>query len=49
MAITDNSRKLIEAHINAIATVFKNRIQGDGGEVGAQLLSEIARAVKKYA
>lgn len=49
MLITDNTRKLIEAHINAIATVFKNRIQGDGGEVGAQLLSEIARAVKKYA
>ena len=48
MKITDNTRKLIEAHINAISTVFKNRIQGDGGEVGAQLLSEIARAVKKY-
>ena len=49
MKITDNTRKLIEAHINAISTVFKNRIQGDGGEVGTQLLSEIARAVKKYA
>ncbi len=48
MKITDNTRKLIEAHINAIGTVLKNRIQGDGGEVGAQLLSEIARAVKKY-
>jgi CheY-like chemotaxis protein len=48
MKITENTRKLIEAHINAIRTVFKNRIQGTGGEVGAQLLSEIARAVKKY-
>ena len=48
MKITENTRKLLEAHINAISTVFKNRIQGNGGEVGAQLLSEIARAVKKY-
>ncbi len=48
MKITNNTLKLIEAHVNAIQTVFKNRVQGGGGEVGTQLLSEIARAVKKY-
>jgi len=49
MPITAASRKLMQAHIDAIRTVFKNRIQGKGGEVGAQLLLEIEQAVKKYA
>ncbi len=48
MLIGDNTLKLIEAHIDAIRTVFKNRIQGTGGDVGAQLLREIKRAVVKY-
>lgn len=48
MRISDNTVKLIEAHIDTIRTVFKNRIQGTGGEVGAQLLTEIKRAVEKY-
>ncbi len=48
MLINSNTCKLIQAHIDAIRTVFSGRIQGDGGEVGAQLLTEIARAVKKY-
>lgn len=46
--VTENRRKLIAAHIDAIRTVFKNRIQGDGGEVGLALLREIDLAVKKY-
>ena len=48
MLITENTCKLIEAHIDAMRTVFKNRIQGYGGDVGAQLLSETKRAVEKY-
>lgn len=48
MAITENTCKLIEAHIDAMRTVFKNRIRGTGGDVGAQLLTEIRRAVEKY-
>ena len=48
MTITENTCKLIEAHIDAMRTVFKNRIQGYGGDVGAQLLSETKRAVEKY-
>jgi hypothetical protein len=40
--------KLIGAHIDTIRTVFKNKIVGDGGEIGTALLKEIAEAVKKY-
>jgi len=43
-----NQRRLIAAHIDAIRTVFHNRITGDGGDVGRDLLAEIAAAVKKY-
>jgi len=43
-----NQRRLIAAHIDAIQTVFHNRITGDGGDVGRDLLAEIAAAVKKY-
>lgn len=46
--ITEDKRKLIAAHIDAIRTVFKNRIQGSGGEVGSALLREIEQAVKRY-
>jgi len=48
MRISANSCDLIRAHIDAIRTVFTNRVKGDGGEVGAQLLTEIAQAVRKY-
>lgn len=48
MKISGNTIKLIQAHIDGIRTVFKNRIQGTGGEVGEELLAEIKRAVVKY-
>jgi CheY-like chemotaxis protein len=46
--ITEDRKKLIDAHIDAIRTVFKNRITGDGGEIGLALLHDIEIAVKKY-
>ncbi len=48
MEITEDRLKLVEAHIDAIRTVFRNRVQGDGGQVGKALLREIDLAVKKY-
>ena len=48
MEITEDRLKLIAAHIDAIRTVFRNRVQGDGGQVGKALLREIDLAVKKY-
>lgn len=46
--ITDDRKNLIDAHIDAIRTVFKNRITGDGGEIGLALLHDIDVAVRKY-
>lgn len=46
--VTPNKIKLIEAHVNAIRVVFKDKVKGDGGKVGATLLKEIHTAVKKY-
>ena len=48
MKITDDRLKLIEGHIDAIRTVFRNRITGDGGQIGKALLHEIEGAVKRY-
>ena len=46
--MTQNRLKLIEAHIDAVRLVFNKKIRGQGGEVGAKLLKDIERAVKKY-
>lgn len=46
--VTENRLKLIEAHIDALRVVFNKRVRGDGGKVGAELLKDIERAVKKY-
>jgi CheY-like chemotaxis protein len=46
--ITENRLKLIEAHIDALRVVFNKRVHGNGGNVGAELLKDIERAVKKY-
>lgn len=45
---TKDRIKLIGAHIDTIRTVFKNKIVGDGGDVGTALLKEIEAAVKRY-
>ncbi len=41
MKITEGRMDLMEAHIDAIRNVFRNRITGDGGQVGRALLREI--------
>lgn len=47
LPVTADRQKLISAHIDAIKTVFKNRIRGGGGEVGRELMREIASAVQR--
>ncbi len=46
--VSANKAKLIGAHVDAIRTVFKKKIKGDGGEVGVALMHEIEAAVKRY-
>lgn len=47
--LTEGRMTLIGAHIDAIRTVFTNRIRGEGGEIGRALLKETAAAVERYA
>ena len=46
--ISAHRLELIEAHIDAIRLVFTQKVRGHGGDVGAALLKDIERAVKKY-
>jgi len=46
--VSENKVKLIGAHVDAIRTVFKNKIKGDGGDVGVAVMREIEAAVKRY-
>lgn len=46
--MSDNHVEIIKAHIDAMRAVIKNRVKGDGGEVGAQLLKGLEVAIKKY-
>lgn len=46
--MTDNHVEIIKAHIDAMRVVIKDRVKGDGGEVGAQLLESLDQAIKKY-
>ena len=46
--ISDNRLRLIEAHIDALRVVFNKRVRGNGGKIGAELLQDIERAMKKY-
>ncbi len=48
-AITENEWKLYNTHIDAIKAVMRQRIEGDGGELGRQLLLALAAAKKRYA
>ncbi len=47
MKITEGRKDLIEAHIDAIRNVFRNRITGDGGQVGKALLREIENVAQR--
>ena len=45
--IEDRQIGLVEAHIDAIAIIVRRRIQGNGGDMGKQLLSRLQTAVRK--
>ncbi len=45
--IEDRQIGLVAAHIDAIGIIVRGRIQGDGGDMGKQLLSRLQTAVRK--
>lgn len=46
----DNKNHLIilEKHIQTIAVIFAQKVTGDGGEVGADLIRDLAKLIHKY-
>lgn len=45
---TDNHIAIIKAHADAMRATITARIQGDGGDIGQQLKTMLATAIKQY-
>lgn len=39
---------ILEKHIQTIAVIFAGKVTGDGGEVGSELMRDLARLIQKY-
>jgi len=46
---TDGSVETVKAHVDAMRAVIREKISGDGGAVGRELLLSLKEAVKKFA
>jgi len=46
--MSDSQVEIIKAHIDAMRAVIKDRIKGDGGDIGKQLTEELERAIQKH-
>ncbi|MFZ5609125.1 MAG: hypothetical protein ACOY99_05910 [Pseudomonadota bacterium] len=45
---SDNQVEIIKAHIDAMRAVIRERVSGDGGELGAQLAQSLKASIEKY-
>lgn len=43
----ETSLELVKAHIDSLTVVLRNRISGDGGAVGQELVSQLQAAIRK--
>lgn len=46
--IDDMHVELVKAHVDGIAAVTRQKIKGDGGEIGTELIKGLAQAKRKY-
>ncbi|MBL4893311.1 MAG: hypothetical protein JKY59_00340 [Emcibacter sp.] len=46
-ATSDRNVEIIKAHIDAMRVVIKDRVSGDGGDIGKQLKIGLEQAIKK--
>lgn len=45
----DRAIEMIKAHIDSIAVVIREKVSGDGGKLGRELLASLKAAIEKYA
>lgn len=46
--LSDSHVEIVKAHIDAMRVVIKERVNGDGGEIGSQLKVGLAAAIDKF-
>ena len=46
--LSDSHVEIIKAHIDAMRVVIRERIDGDGGEIGSELKKGLEASVAKY-
>ena len=46
--ITDNQVEIIRAHIDAMRAVIRDKVAGDGGQIGKELLASLKQAIHRY-
>lgn len=46
--ITDNQVEIVKAHIDAMRAVIRDKVSGDGGQVGKELLASLKEAIRRY-
>ena len=46
--LSDNHVEIVKAHIDAMRVVIRERIEGDGGDIGNELKKGLAASVEKY-
>ncbi|MDG1708705.1 MAG: hypothetical protein P8H03_08075 [Emcibacteraceae bacterium] len=46
--LSDSHVEIIKAHLDAMRVVIRERIEGDGGEIGSELKKGLEQSVEKY-
>lgn len=46
--LTENQVEIVRAHIDAMRAVIRDKVAGDGGQVGKELLASLKQAINRY-
>ena len=46
--LTDNQVEIVKAHIDAMRAVIRDKVAGDGGQIGKELLASLKQAIQRY-
>lgn len=46
--LSDSQVEIVKAHIDAMRAVIRDKVAGDGGEIGKELLASLKQAISRY-